>query len=171
MAQYKLKAVFWIILCLLSCQSFAANLTLSSPAFQPNQAIPKQYTCHGANISPPLVWWDAPQKTQSFVLIVDDPDAAQGTWVHWLVFNIPATLTQLTAGATLPEEALTGFNSWNKKSYRGPCPPSGIHHYYFQLYALDTRLTVNSSVSKADIINAMQHHILAQSILVGVFQH
>lgn len=146
------------------------SLTLESPAFRNNGPIPAQYTCTGQDVSPLLRWHDAPAGTKSFVLIVDDPDAPNGTWVHWLVFNIPATVSQLDEASELPQGALSGKNSWGKAGYGGPCPPSGTHRYFFKLFALDALLTVNSSVTKDDIINAMEDHILAKTELIGLFE-
>ncbi len=146
------------------------SLTIESPAFNTNTLMPIQYTCNGENHSPALRWHGAPAGTASYVLIVDDPDAPKGTWVHWLLFNIPATLSQLPEATELPADAISGKNSWDKQGYGGPCPPSGTHRYYFKLYALDTRLTVNSSVNKDDILNAMEGHVLGMSELIGLYK-
>ena len=146
------------------------SLSLESPEFTHNASIPKQYTCTGKNISPALSWHGAPAGTQSYVLIVDDPDAPMGTWVHWLLFNIPAILTHLDEATQTPAGAISGKNSWHQQGYGGPCPPSGTHHYIFKLYALDSKLTVNSSVNKQDILNAMQNHILDSSELIGLYK-
>ncbi len=148
---------------------FANAFTVQSSAFDNETTIPTTFTCHGKNISPPLHWSKAPAGTQSFVLIMEDPDGVKGHWVHWLLFNIPAHLNQFSTAMPLPKEALSGNNSWNKKGYSGPCPPTGTHRYFFKLYALDTRLTVNSSVSKNDILNAMTGHVLATTALIGVY--
>lgn len=147
----------------------AADFKLTSRAFAPNSFIGKQYTCGGKNISPSLSWKNAPLGTKSFVLIVEDKEATQGTWVHWLLFNLPATKTNLYAGEPLPKDAISGKNSWNQSGYSGPCPPSGIHHYIFTLYALNARLTVNSNVNASDIMNAMQDKILAKTELIGLY--
>ncbi len=146
------------------------SLSLESPVFIHNASIPKQYTCNGDNISPALKWSGAPAGTQSYVLIVDDPDAPMGTWVHWLLFNIPATLTHLDEATQIPAGAISGKNSWDQQGYGGPCPPSGTHRYFFKLYALDSKLTVNSSVNKQDLLNAMQNHILDSSELIGLYK-
>ena len=167
----KLKQTILLIITLLtfSLKGIAMSLALQSSAFLTNTPIPKQYTCHGEDHSPDLSWHGAPTGTQSYVLIVDDPDAPGGTWVHWLLFNIPATVNHLDKATQLPAGAISGKNSWGTAGYRGPCPPSGTHHYRFTLYALDTRLTVNSSVNKQDIINAMQNHILERAELIGLY--
>jgi len=146
------------------------SLSLESPEFLHNASIPKKYTCNGENLSPALKWHGAPAGTQSYVLIVDDPDAPMGTWVHWLLFNIPATMTHLDEATQTPAGAISGKNSWDKQGYGGPCPPSGTHRYFFKLYALDSKLTVNSSVNKQDILNAMQNHILESSELIGLYK-
>ena len=169
--QQRLYTMLLGLLCLLPCGGFAMNFTLESPAFGNKTTIPKQYTCDGADQHPTLTWNDPPVGTQSLVLVVDDLDAPHGTWVHWLVFNIPVTVRQLPEGQSLPHEALVGLNSWDKKEYGGPCPPSGLHRYMFKLYALDVPLTVNSSVHYSDIENAMQTHILAQTTLIGLYSH
>ncbi len=147
----------------------AKSFSLESTAFQSQEWIPTRYTCDGKDIAPTLFWKDMPQETRSYVLVVDDPDAPNGTWIHWLVFNIPFNTTQIKEGKVLPAEALTGMNSWGQRQYGGPCPPHGIHRYVFKLYALNTRLTVNSSVHYADILNAMQEHVLAETHLVGLY--
>ena len=145
------------------------SLSLESPAFLANKPIPTEYTCKGEDHSPALGWRGAPAGTRSFVLIVDDPDAPHGTWVHWVLFNIPSTLSQLKPATELPAGTISGKNSWGTQGYRGPCPPSGTHRYFFTLYALDSRLTVNSSANKEDILNAMQTHILDSAELVGLY--
>ena len=146
------------------------SLSLESPAFLSNASIPPQYTCNGENYSPALHWQGAPVGTKSYVLIVDDPDAPNGTWVHWVLFNIPATCNHLDEATETPPGAISGMNSWELKGYGGPCPPSGTHRYFFKLSALDVRLTVNSNATKSDILNAMEHHILDHSELVGLYK-
>jgi len=152
----------------------AASLTLSSPAFVQGAAIPVQYTCDGADQSPPLAWTGAPDDVQSFALIMDDPDAPAGTWEHWLIFNIPASTTDLPAAVattpTLADGSIQGTNSWRRVGYGGPCPPSGQHRYFFKFYALDAMLSLRSSATKADLLQAMEGHILAQSELMGVYR-
>lgn len=144
-------------------------LSLTSQSFADQNNIPKKYTCNGQNSSPDLEWSGAPSGTKSYVLIMDDPDAPNGTWVHWVLFNIPGNLKQLSEAAELPAGAISGHNSWEQKGYGGPCPPSGTHRYFFKLYALDTILTINSSVRKSDVLNAMQDHILESCELVGLY--
>ena len=145
-------------------------LTLESSVFTSNQTIPKAYTCQGADNSPPLAWSGVPEKTQSFVLIVDDPDAPMGTWDHWIWFNLDPSLRGLPEAAILPPGALSGSNSWGRLHYGGPCPPSGTHRYYFKLYALDAQLSLQSGVKKAELLHAMDGHVLAQAELMGVYK-
>ena len=152
----------------------SASLTLSSPAFAAGASIPAVYSCDGKDQSPPLRWTGAPAGTKSFALIMDDPDAPAGTWVHWLIFNIPAQATGLPEAvrpaATLDDGSVQGTNSWRRLGYGGPCPPRGQHRYFFKLYALDAMLSLSSSAGKADLLRAMEGHILAQAELMGVYR-
>jgi Raf kinase inhibitor-like YbhB/YbcL family protein len=156
----------------------AMAVKLTSPAFAPNGAIPAKYTCEGNDTSPPLEWSDVPAGTKSFVLIVDDPDAPdpakpQRTYVHWVVYNIPANATALPENATksgLPSGALQGFNDFKKQAYGGPCPPIGRHRYFFKLYALDSDLTFGSTPAKADLLKAMQGHVVGNVELIGTYE-
>ncbi|RIH89443.1 YbhB/YbcL family Raf kinase inhibitor-like protein [Calidithermus roseus] len=138
---------------------------LSSSAFAQGKPIPAKYTCDGLDISPPLAWSDAPRGTQSFALIMDDPDAPAGTWVHWVLFNLPAQTHQLAEKAV---QGVQGRNSWGRLGYGGPCPPSGTHRYFFRLYALDTLLQLPAGATKEQVLRAMQGHVLAQAELMGV---
>ncbi len=144
---------------------------LSSPAFDAGQAVPTHYTCDGEDISPPLQWHEVPQGTRSFALICDDPDARG--WVHWLLYNLPATSRSLAAhipsGAELDDGSRHGKNSWGRLEYGGPCPPSGRHRYSFRLYALDTTLDLPAGADASAVQLAMEGHILAQAELVGVY--
>lgn len=150
--------------------------TLTSTAFAHQEEIPARYTCEGDDVSPPLAWADFPAATKSFVLIVDDPDAPDPaapkmTYVHWVLYNLPPTATGLAEGVrALPPATLEGLNDWQRTGYGGPCPPIGRHRYVFKLYALDTRLPVFWSATKATLEKAMQGHILAQSELVGYYK-
>lgn len=150
------------------------EMKILSSAFQHEGMIPDKFSCKGQDISPPLKWENAPAGTKSFVLICDDPDAPVGTWDHWLLFNIPASVTELQEGvpaqAELPNGARHGKNSWGRKDYGGPCPPGGTHRYFFKFYALDTLLDLEPGVSKKELMNAMQGHILAQTELMGKFK-
>lgn len=145
-------------------------MKLTSPAFSHNKAIPAQYTCDGANISPALQWSDIPEYTNSFALIVDDPDAPAKVWVHWILFNIPDTTQSLFENSKIGPflQGATDFNG--KRGYGGPCPPSGTHHYHFTLYALDIMLDLPAGANKEELIKAMHDHILEQTTLIGTYQ-
>ena len=151
---------------------------LSSPAFAPNGPIPSRYTCEGADISPPLEWSDPPDGTRSFALVVDDPDAPdpakpQRVYVHWVVYNIPASTTKLPENAAksgLPHGAMQGTNDFGKQAYGGPCPPIGRHRYFFKLYALDTQLKGLSNPTKVQLEKAMQAHTLDNTQLIGTYE-
>ncbi|HSC25605.1 MAG TPA: YbhB/YbcL family Raf kinase inhibitor-like protein [Candidatus Babeliales bacterium] len=152
------------------CISLKGSMELISPAFLNHESIPIQYTCDGANISPALIWSNAPQNTKSFTLIVDDPDAPAKVWVHWILFNIPATTNQIHEN-TSHDSFLQGATDFNgKQQWGGPCPPSGIHRYQFTLYALDTQLNLPAGTNKDKIIKAMHGHILEQTTLIGTYQ-
>jgi Raf kinase inhibitor-like YbhB/YbcL family protein len=158
--------------------SKAMSIKVTSPAFQPGGPIPSKYTCEGQDISPPLGWSGAPASTKSFALIVDDPDAPdpakpQRVYVHWVVYNIPATTTSLPENASktgLPKGAVQGKNDWGKPQYGGPCPPIGRHRYFFKLYALDAELSGLSSPTKADLERAMKGHVIDSGELIGTYQ-
>lgn len=147
-------------------------LHISSPAFTAGKAIPARYSCQGEEASPPLNWSGIPPETDSLALIVDDPDAPSGDWAHWVVYNLPADaggLAENAAGKGLPEGAKTGINSWGDAAYGGVCPPSGSHRYRFKLYALDTRLRLDTP-DKAALLEAMQDHILDKAELTGSYR-
>jgi Raf kinase inhibitor-like YbhB/YbcL family protein len=151
------------------------SLDLKSDAFVNGQSIPAKYSCIGKNISPALTWNAPPTGTQSFALIVDDPDAPAGTWVHWVLYNIPSDSRSLqedlpvTGKNVDPTAIYFGKNSSGNIRYDGPCPPSGTHRYYFKLYALDTLVTLLPGATKSELIKAMEGHILAQGELMGTF--
>jgi len=154
-------------------------ISITSSAFQQGQPIPGEYTCVGdaesslKDISPELIWGEPPAGTQSFALIMDDPDAPNGTWDHWVIFNIPASARGLPksipASATLPDGSMSGNNSWGKTGYGGPCPPSGTHRYFFKLYALDEMLAISPGANKGELEKAMVGHILAKGELMGTY--
>lgn len=156
----------------------ARTLTLTSPAFPHGGMMPTRQTCDGDDLSPPLLWTGVPASTQSLVLIVEDPDAPDPkaplrTWVHWLLYNLPAQTTELTEGITpqqLPPGTRLGLNDWQNTGYGGPCPPIGRHRYFHKLFALDTRLPDLKHPDKAELEKAMQGHILAQTDLMGLYQ-
>jgi len=152
----------------------AMAFELRSPAFTHEGTIPPKYTCDGEDISPRLEWNDPPEGTQSFALIADDPDAPVGTWVHWVLYNIPAGVRALpeaiAAESELPEGSRHGKNGWRRLYYGGPCPPSGTHRYFFKLYALDTTLNLKPGANKGKLLKAMEGHILAETELMGTYQ-
>ncbi|HLC65665.1 MAG TPA: YbhB/YbcL family Raf kinase inhibitor-like protein [Candidatus Nanoarchaeia archaeon] len=140
-------------------------LTLTSPAFRHNSEIPAKYTCRGQDINPQLDILGVPKNAKSLVLIVDDPDAPMGMWVHWVVWNIPI-VTSIKENS-IP--GVQGMNDFGKKDYGGPCPPSGTHRYFFKLYALDTTLTLREG-RKKDVEKAMEGHIIEKTVLVGLYK-
>jgi len=146
---------------------------LTSTAFASGELIPRKYTCDGEDISPPLQWNNPPRDTQSFALIADDPDAPRGTWVHWVLYNLPAETRALpeavSPDAELPDGSRHGKNSWRRLGYGGPCPPSGTHRYFFKLYALDTMLNLAAGANKKQLLRAMEGHILAQAEVMGLY--
>lgn len=152
----------------------STGFTLTSSAFAYGASIPARYTCDGEDISPPLQWSAPPAATQSFALIMDDPDAPAGTWVHWVLYNLPAESRSLPesipAEAQLPDGSRHGKNSWRRPGYGGPCPPGGTHRYFFKLYALDTLLTLDGDVTEEHLLQAMEGHILAQAELMGTYK-
>lgn len=138
--------------------------------------MPRRYTCEGDDLSPPLSWSGAPHGTRSFVVIVDDPDAPDPkaprmTWVHWVVYDIPADAHGLEEGvAKLPGHGRSGLNDWKRTGYGGPCPPTGRHRYFHKLYALDTELGDLGSPTKSKILSAMKGHVLGEAVLVGTYE-
>lgn len=146
-----------------------ATLKVTSPAFAANGQIPKQYTCDGRDISPPLQIAAIPPGTRSLAIICDDPDAPAGTWVHWVVWNIDPSVREIKEGS-LPKGAIEGINDFGRRAYGGPCPPSGQHRYFFKVYALDTTLDIPLNSTKADLEKAMKEHILGQGEIVGLYR-
>ncbi len=153
-------------------------MRLESPSFENLRTIPKKYTCDGEDLSPPIEWSNVPNGTKSFALIVDDPDAPDPanpkmTWVHWVIYNIPATIRALPEGVQekdLPEGTLQGLNDWKRTGYGGPCPPIGEHRYFHKLYALDIVLPNLNQPTKAKLEKAMEGHILSKTELTGLYQ-
>ena len=148
------------------------TLELKSPDFSSGASIPKQFSCDGADISPALAWNDPPAATQSFALIADDPDAPVGTWVHWVLFDLPANARSLPQNVPkqelLADGSRQGRNDFRKIGYSGPCPPPGKpHRYFFKLYALDAKLNLQPGATKKDVERAMRGHILAQGEWMG----
>jgi len=152
----------------------SGKLELKSTAFRAGGTIPAQFTCSGGNTSPALTWNDPPARTQSFALIVDDPDAPAGTWVHWLVYNLPASARKLPErvpqGDSIAGGGNQGENDFPQTGYGGPCPPPGRpHRYFFRLYALDAVLQLRAPVHRADLDSAMKGHVLGQAELMARF--
>ncbi len=149
-------------------------MKITSTAFEEGDLIPRQYTCDGEDISPPLEWADFPEGTQSLALICDDPDAPSGTWVHWVLFNIPAGTSRLPEGfpgeEELPDGTRQGRNDFRRIGYGGPCPPGGTHRYYFKLYALDAFLDEDPGITRDELLEAMEGHILVKSELMGRYR-
>ena len=153
-------------------------MKLESPVFSHQGEIPVRFTCDGGDVSPPLAWSDWPKGTKSLALIVDDPDAPdpqapKTTWVHWVVYNLPAEVGHLPEGAAangLPVGTKLGLNDWKRASYGGPCPPIGRHRYFHKLYALDTVLPDLGQPTKARLEQAMQGHVLAQAEWIGLYR-
>jgi hypothetical protein len=149
------------------------TLTISSSAFASGKPIPDEFSCKGRNTSPALAWTGAPANTASFALIVEDPDAPSGTYVHWVIYNIPPASQGLPQSVmkqpTLDDGTAQGSNSGGQQYYQGPCPPFGTHRYFFRLYALDTRLNLAAAATADQLRKAMQGHILAQGELMGTF--
>jgi Raf kinase inhibitor-like YbhB/YbcL family protein len=185
---------FWLSVSLLGCtgqttsevnRSTTANLAasqspgkidamkLTSSGFNEGQPIPRQYTCDGMNVSPPLEWSGTPSSAKTIALIADDPDAPSGTWVHWVLYNLPADKIGLVENIPptekMPGGGLQSKNDFGKFGYGGPCPPSGTHRYFFKLYALDSELSLKSGVTKTELLKAMEGHIVAQGQLMGTY--
>ena len=154
------------------------TLSITSTAFAPNGEIPKRFTCEGEDLSPPLAWTGAPAGTKSFALVVDDPDAPdpaapKTTWVHWILYDLPAGATELAEGvapAALPAGTRDGVNDWQRTGWGGPCPPIGRHRYLFKLYALDRALGDLGRPTKATLEKAIAGHVLARAERVGTYQ-
>ncbi|MBZ5700176.1 MAG: YbhB/YbcL family Raf kinase inhibitor-like protein [Acidobacteriia bacterium] len=149
---------------------------LTSPAFESGEDIPKEFTCDGPDSSPPLIWTAPPPWTETLALIVDDPDAPSGTWVHWVLYNLPPIARGLpecvAKDRQLPGAARQGRNDFGKLGYSGPCPPRGApHRYFFKLYALDCKVKLKLGASKGELERAMKRHVLAKAEPVGRFQH
>lgn len=149
-------------------------MEIKSSAFREGETIPSKYTCDDINVSPALEWSSVPGGTKTFALICDDPDAPSGTYVHWVLFNIPASVKFLPENFPKTETSgngsIQGKNDFGKFGYGGPCPPSGVHRYYFKLYALDSELDLKAGISKKDLLKAMQGHILGESQLMGRYK-
>lgn len=154
------------------------KLSLSSTAFEHNGQIPRRYTCEGADVSPPLAWTGVPERAQSLALIIDDPDAPDPaaptrSWVHWVLYNIPANSPGVVESCGARggfAHAAEGINDWGRTGYGGPCPPIGRHRYFHRLYALDTLITDLTRPDKARLMAAMKGHVLAEAMLIGTYK-
>ena len=149
-------------------------MQIKSPCFSDGKEIPVKHTCDGEDMSPPLEWSGVPEETKTLAIICDDPDAPMGTWVHWVVFNIPADITHLPENVPPEREldsgAIQGMNDFKKIGYGGPCPPAGIHRYFFKIYALDTELDLFSGATKSHVMISMEGHVLEEAHLMGTYQ-
>src|SRR5271165_7216095 len=150
------------------------SFQISSSAFSPGETIPKKFTCDGPDLSPQLSWREAPEGAQSFALIMDDPDAPVGTWVHWMLYDLPGDMKGLPEGVAKVEQldsgARQGRNDFGNIGYGGPCPPgSKVHRYFFKLYALNAKLNLRAGASKKDLEQAMKGHILGQTEVMGKY--
>jgi len=171
------RLVFVLIASLVFLVSYAMSeegtkrngLKISSHAFENNGYIPSKYTCDGRNVNPPLLIEGIPANSKSLALIVDDPDAPVGTWVHWVLWNIEPGIKEIKENS-IPAGAIQGINDFRKNNYGGPCPPSGTHRYFFKLYALDIILNVSANSTKADLEKAMKGHILQQAEIIGLYK-
>jgi len=163
-----------LILIFLFVAARASAFEIKSESFLNGADIGSKYTCDADNVSPEISWIDAPDKTQSFALICDDPDSPSGTWTHWIIFNIPKEKTSLKENlptiGTFDDGMIQGRNDFGKTGYYGPCPPYGTHRYFFKLYALDVELLLDENSSKEDLLERMQGHVLGQTQMYCKYQ-
>lgn len=148
--------------------SVGGSMKLTSPAFEHNRKIPALYTCDGKGMHPPFTLTEVPEEAKSLVIIADDPDAPSGTFTHWVIWNIDPLMKEIGEGI-VPDKSQEGTNSSGEVGYTSPCPPSGQHRYFFTLYALDAKLGLDGKAMKADVEKAIAGHVMAQSLLVGVY--
>lgn len=141
-------------------------MKLSSPEFENGQFIPKKFTCQGQDVNPALTIDDIPENVKSLALIVDDPDAPMRTWLHWIVYNIPV-ISRIEENSVPGDELV---NDFARKSYGGPCPPAGIHRYFFRIYALDTKLILREGALRKNLEKAMEGHIISEAELMGLYK-
>lgn len=168
--------ILTIALAVAAARETPMAFSVTSPAFREGAAIPVKHTCDGADVSPPLAWSAAPPSAAAFALIVDDPDAPAGTWVHWVLYNLPGTAAGVPENVAKTDQlpnlggALQGRNDFRRAGYGGPCPPPGpAHRYFFKLYALDAPLSLKAGASKADVERAMRGHVLGTAQLMGTY--
>lgn len=169
----KYNLLFFVLILVFSVAPCSAGedvkMEISSPVFEHNGRIPGKYTCDGKNVNPPLIIKNVPSNAKSLALIVEDPDAPMGTWVHWVLWNIKPGIEKINENS-VPRGARQGLNDFRKRAYGGPCPPSGTHRYFFKLYALDTRLSPGRNSKKTDLIEAMKGHIIAKAGIIGLYR-
>jgi Raf kinase inhibitor-like YbhB/YbcL family protein len=150
-----------------------SNIIVNSKAFTESEMIPTKYTCDAENVSPPISWTKGPDSTKTYVLICDDPDAPSKVWVHWVLYNIPSDIQELSENfktGNNNSKIKSGVTDFGTPEYSGPCPPSGVHHYKFKVYALDCELNLKAGASKAEVEAAMKDHILADGVLTGTYK-
>ncbi len=175
--RFSFIALFLLLNGFFTTEVHAMSFVIQSPAFEEGGSIPARYTCDGEDISPPLQWAGVPEGTRSLALIVDDPDAPDPAaprmvWVHWVLYNLPPDVQGLPeAVVALPPGTLEGINDWKRTGYGGPCPPVGRHRYFFKLYALDTVLPDLGEPTKAELLEAMQGHVIGEAVLMGTYAH
>ncbi len=143
-------------------------MKIKSSSFENNNSIPSKYTCDGEDINPPLEFSDIPDRCQGIALIMEDPDAPGGSWIHWLVWNVSPSSFYVKENS-VPEGATQGVNSFGNNNYGGPCPPSGTHHYCFKAYALDQKINLDSGADKQDVQDQMEGHIIEEAELIGIY--
>ena len=179
-----LQFLYSLFLSILVCSGQSKNQTskikeggemeIKSSAFKEGAIIPGKYTCDNIDISPPLEWSQIPDGTKTFALICDDPDAPVGTWVHWVLFNLPGNILELPENMpkleVLKNGGKQGKNDFGKIGYGGPCPPGGTHRYYFKIYALDKELDTKPGITKKELLKAMEGYILAEGQLMGRYK-
>jgi Raf kinase inhibitor-like YbhB/YbcL family protein len=167
----RMISILWLVFIPLALGTIHAEegsvgMEILSPEFQSNGFIPKKFTCQGEDVSPALIIKDIPKEAKSLALIVDDPDAPRGTWVHWVVFDLPL-INRIEENSTLGKQ---GRNDSGRNDYAGPCPPSGTHRYFFKIYALDKMLNLSEGITKQKLEKAMEGHILKQAELMGLYK-
>ncbi len=143
-------------------------MTITSTAFQDNTEIPEKYTCNGGNYNPPFTFSQTPREAQSLALVVEDPDAPNKTWTHWVLYNIPPSTLEILPHS-LPENSMSGMTDFGSTEYGGPCPPTGVHRYFFKLFALDTLLDLPEGATKETVESAMKGHVLEAAQIIGLY--
>jgi Raf kinase inhibitor-like YbhB/YbcL family protein len=167
-----MKAIWFVLAIFIGIfnMNAASSISIASPSFQTGGNIPAKFTCDGTNVSPELHIGGVPNEAKSLVLIVDDPDAPRGLFTHWIVWNIDPKTTRI-AENSVPTAGVQGTNDFGKRNYGGPCPPSGMHRYFFKIFALDTKLELKAGAHRAELDAPMRGHVLAQGELMGRYSH